>query len=396
MGEDKRSEAKPAGAPIKIKLGVVSGHLAFARYPLLVGHYSGDTFAGTEARLDEVLDGRLTERRLMGLYPGPIGTSAILLDSNARPPGAVVVGLGHPAGLSVGVLRRTLRRGLLAFAATALDRGRSAHGDGGQAKPALRLSTLLIGAGEGGLDRNGCAQALLQAAGDVQEVLCRVLKGAIQLGEIEIVELFEDRAIATWRAADLTLRSDPSLARSFETVVGFEQRSGGRKAASAGRDPNWWQPIQIAMSGKSNARNLSFTVSGSLARAEASTIAANLDLVAPLVRRVSRGGTNDESPTSPGRALFELLWPAALKDQSTDERPRRLILDERSAGFPWELLDDRRPWMSDGAELAPPAVRAGLVRQLVQTRFREDVFATRDEPRRWLSEILRAAPTDMS
>jgi len=66
MDEVQQPETKPPCAPIK--LGVVCGHLAFARYPVLVGHYSGDTFAGTEARLDQVLDGRLTARRRMGLY----------------------------------------------------------------------------------------------------------------------------------------------------------------------------------------------------------------------------------------------------------------------------------------------------------------------------------------
>ena len=150
------------------------------------------------------------------------------------------------------------------------------------------------------------------------------------------------------------------------------------------------------MSGEARNRSLAFTISGGLARAEARTIAANLDLVAPLVRRVSRSGTNDDSTTSPGRALFELLWPAALKDHSNDERPRRLILDERSAGFPWELLDDRRPWVSDEAELGPPAVRAGMVRQLLQTRFREDVITTRGALKALVIGNPQGAPTDMA
>jgi len=392
MDEGQQPETKQRCAPIK--LIVVCGHLAFARYPLLVGHYNGDTFAGTEARLDQVLDGRLTAQRRMGLYPGPIGSSTIVLDSNARPPGAVVIGLGEPAELTIGALRQTLRRGLLAFAATRVDRVGPADG-GPQAEPAFRLSALLIGAGEGGLNRSGCAQALLQAAAETQETLARVAKGGALLAAIEIVELFEDRAIATWRAVDQVLKADPALARNFELSIGFEQRPGARKAAPVGRDPTWWQPIQITMSGGARDRSLGFTVSGGLARAEARTIAANLDLVAPLVRRVSRSGTNDDSTTSPGRALFELLWPAALKDHSADERPRRLILDERSAGFPWELLDDRRPWMTDEAELSPPAVRAGMVRQLLQTRFREDVVTAPGALKALVIGNPRGAPTEM-
>ncbi len=392
MVEVQRVETRPPCA--QISLSVVCGHLAFARYPILVGHYNGDTFAGTEARLDQVLDGRLTARRRMGLYPGPIGSSMIVLDPNARPPGAIVIGLGEPAELSVGALRRTLRRGLLAFAATRVDRVGSAD-EGAEAQPALWVSTLLIGAGEGGLDRSGCVQALLQAAAEAQEILARVSKGEALLAAIEIVELFEDRAVATWRAVDQTLKADPALTRSFDPSVTFEKRQGARSAASAGRDPTWWQPIQITMSGEARNRSLSFTISGGLARAEARTVAANLDLVVPLVRRVSRSGTNDDSATSPGRALFELLWPAALKDHSADERPRRLILDERSAGFPWELLDDRRPWTSDEAELAPPAVRAGMVRQLLQTRFREDVVTAPGALKALVIGNPRGSPTDM-
>jgi hypothetical protein len=97
------------------------------------------------------------------------------------------------------------------------------------------------------------------------------------------------------------------------------------------------------MTGEVRNRILAFTVSGGLARADALTVAAHLDLVAPLVRRISRSGTNDDSSMSPGRALFELPWPAALKDHSADERPRRLILDQRrSVGGMGARSDQRR------------------------------------------------------
>lgn len=371
-----------------VALSVVCGHLAFARYPVLVGHYSGDTFAGTEARLDRALDGCLSRRRRMGLYPGPIGTSTVALNPEAAPPGAIVVGLGEPAGLSIGALRKTLRRGILAFAADTVDHGRAADG------AALRLSTLMIGAGEGGLDLGGCAEALLQAAGEAQAVLHQVGEGA-RLDAIEIVEVFEDRAAATWRSLEQILTSNPALGSRFALLPGLELRRGRRASAPVGRDPSWWQPIQITMSGEARERSLSFTISGGHARAEARTIAANLELVAPLVRRVARSGLNDETSSAPGRALFELLWPAALKDQSTDERHRRLILDAHSAGFPWELLDDRRPWMSSEAELTPPAARAGIVRQLLQTRFREEVVTTSGTPKALVIGNPQAAPTHM-
>jgi hypothetical protein len=373
---------------------VACGHLAFARYPVLVGHYRGDTFAGTEAMLDRVLKGRLTHRRKMSLYPGPIATSTVVLDTSARPPGAVVVGLGEAADLAAGSLRRTLRHGVLAFAAARLDLTRS-KGETSEEDSRLRLSALLIAAGEGGLDRQKCAQTLLQAVNEAHAVLTKLdLKP--RMDELEIVELYEDRAYATWRAIETALKTDRTLDRNFKLNDRLRRPVGSRRSGPIGRDPTWWQPIQITMSDDLNGDpSLSFTIGGGLARAEARTIAANLELVAPLVRRTSRTTVEDATRNSPGRALFELLWPASLKDQSADERPRRLTLDDKSAAFPWELLDDRRPWLSDAeAEKRPPAVRAGLVRQLLQTQFREDIVPPRGKPRALVIGDPRAVPME--
>src|SRR5262249_46392174 len=99
-------------ASAKVQLKVVHGHLAFAKHPVLVGHYNGDTFAGAEAQLDRALERRLSQRRSLGLYPGPLGTNTIVLDDTQRPCGAVVVGLGEATNLSLGGLRRTLRQGI--------------------------------------------------------------------------------------------------------------------------------------------------------------------------------------------------------------------------------------------------------------------------------------------
>jgi hypothetical protein len=389
---DKPEHPGAQAAAPQTRVTVACGHLAFARYPVLVGHYRGDTFAGTEALLDRVLAKRLTERRSMSLYPGPIATSTVVLDASARPPGAVVVGLGEAAALAAGPLRRTLRHGILAFAAARLDQTRSKK-ETSEDDFSLKLSTLLIGAGEGGLDRQKCAQALLQAVNEAHAVL-RKLKLKLRLDDLEIVELYEDRAYATWRAVEAARKADRTLDSNFTLNDRLRCPAGSRRSGPVGRDPTWWQPIQITMSEESNGdRNLCFTIGGGLARAEARTIAANLELVAPLVRRTSRTTVDDATRNSPGRALFELLWPASLKDQSSDERPRRLTLDERSAAFPWELLDDRRPWMSDAeAGRKPPAVRAGLVRQLLQTQFREDIVPHRERPKALVIGDPRAAP----
>jgi hypothetical protein len=388
MSDDRQL---PESQDDRIEISVVHGHLAFARFPVLVGHYSGDTFAGTEARLDRALKFRLSERRKLSLYPGRIGLNAVLLDPDCKPRGAVVVGLGQPADLSIGTLRETLRQGLLAYVMEALGPICGGAGAPGPEKP-LGLSALLIGAGDGGVDRNSCMQALLQAASQANAMLARLQRPGARLAALEIIELYEDRAYDAFRVAKKAIEGDSVLKAIFQCPPDFAQRGGGRRAAPIGEDPNWWQPIQITMPPAEGAegRSLSFAVGGGFARAEARTIAANLDIVGPLLRRTGRNIDVDGAPTSPGRILFELLWPESLKRRSAEEQNRRLILDEEGAAFPWELLDDRRPWTSaeDAAapdpgliDRPPPAVRSGMVRQLLQTRFSERVVAVAGKPK---------------
>jgi hypothetical protein len=60
-------------APEGVAVRVVHGHLAFASYPVLVGHDPGDSLNGTELVLDRRQAGRISRRRNLGLHPGPVG-----------------------------------------------------------------------------------------------------------------------------------------------------------------------------------------------------------------------------------------------------------------------------------------------------------------------------------
>ena len=92
---------------------VVHGDLSFARFPIVVGHYESDTIIGAEAVIDRLFDGALTTRYDLGLYPGPLGTHAVVVreptplqQALQLPPGAVVVGLGRWGELTAGADRQ--------------------------------------------------------------------------------------------------------------------------------------------------------------------------------------------------------------------------------------------------------------------------------------------------
>ena len=98
LGDEPFAFEEEIEPPIRVK--VACGDLAYASNPVAVGHYEGDTIVSAERALDDRLDRRLSRRYRLGRYPGPIGSSAVILGPRpgAKPGGAIVVGLG--AGIS--------------------------------------------------------------------------------------------------------------------------------------------------------------------------------------------------------------------------------------------------------------------------------------------------------
>src|SRR5262249_46359650 len=121
---------------------------------------------------------------------------------------------------------------------------------------------------------------------------------------------------------------------------------------------------------------MQFIVPTGMARAEAAVLPAHKEFVDRFIAQAIAGGASDPALGSPGRALFELLVPEQLKERTRDDRHLRLILDKDCARYPWELMDDRRPWDENNAQVAAkamsaPALRAGMIRQLVGRSFRQ-------------------------
>lgn len=366
--------ARPDLPPLT--LTVSHGNLAFAAYPVLVGHYNGDTLNGPEGHLNRLLDGRLETRRTLGLYPGAIGTAEVVLDENTRPAGAVVVGLGDPGSLDPAELEQTLVHGLLRYAVAQTERCRGRTANGTSPVP-LRLSLLLVGAGEGGLTVEACVKALSEAVVRALKALTESHPAGRVYDRIEIIELYEHRAIDIWHALNGLLSADASGRRPLRLAPEINRRDGGRRRVRSELDRSWWQPVQVSMEVVAGEYLLKVTTAAGRARVEATTVYGTVEMARRLSEQAKRDKVGGPSVETPGRALYELLWPNRLKSEGFGDRNLRLILDERAASLPWELLDDRRSWETALAgNTDPPAIRAGLVRQLVQQRYREQTGST--------------------
>jgi len=341
-----------------VRVQVTNGHLKFARFPLVVGHYLGDGLTGTERALDHEQGGRMSRRLARGIHPGDIGTSDAHLAIGQQPPGSLVVGLGTVTELTTGRLRQTLLTGLMNLASA---REELANGSDWHRRP-NGVSFVMIGTGGGVLPVNDCLMAILRAVNDANAEL-----GDDGFEEIEFVENIEQRAIGAWQILRRRI-VEGEFRESFSLEHEVARRRGAWSRMAFDEDSAWWTPITIREDEAHNGA-LHYVAIAGRARAEAHLVGTRRAFVDRYLDDLTRRRM-DENSLSSARTLFELLWPTALKEHSLDDRDIRLILDKSAAALPWEMLDDRRPWLQIGtdamnARRGPPSVRHGVIRQLI-------------------------------
>ncbi|MCG6863663.1 MAG: CHAT domain-containing protein, partial [Chromatiaceae bacterium] len=345
-----------------IRISLLHGSLAYARHPVLVGHYLGDTIVSAELELDRRLGGALSQRQRLGLYPGQSGTHALFFNPKrgGEPGGAAVIGLGQVGELTPGLLIKGVRDAMLDYALRIAQWPDDRFGHDEQVRSAA-LSCLLVGSGAGGMAVRDSVDAILRGALAANEKLVAAqLEGQVLIDRIELLELFEDVAIRAAQALRSVL-SDGQLAMQViwpEAIV--EEGEGQLSRVGCDEAPNWWQRLEIIEDKR--AETLRFIATTDRARAEETLATGQLRLADDFIHQASQSaGANAEV----AKTLFEMLLPNRLKELAPTQADLVLLVDERSARYPWELLEDR--W-SHGKR--PPAVAAGLVRQLKTPQFR--------------------------
>ncbi len=348
-------------APV-IQIGVRHGNLAYARHPVLVGHYQGDVLVNAERSLDEHLGGALAKGLVLGLYPGRAGTQALYLNPSpsGRPGGAVVIGLGQVGELSPGVIEAGVRDALLAYALRIEACPDARFGDP-QGVRSAALTCLLVGSGAGGLTVFDSVDAILRGALAAADRLAEAdLDRRVVVDRLEFLELHLDIAIAAAEALDEALRDGKLAGRFAWPGRTLEEGEGGLRRLRGDGPSGWWQRLEIIE--ETPADVLRFIASTDRARAEVTLASGQLRLADAFIAQACQ---SERTNTEVSKTLFEMLLPNRLRELSQRQDDLVVLVDETSARFPWELLEDR--WSHNGR---PPAVAAGLVRQLKAQDFR--------------------------
>lgn len=344
-----------------VALQVKCGDLAYAGNPVCVGHYLGDTMVSAEKRLDTALDQALSNRMHMGIYPGRLGSWEIFIQENkqSKPGGALVIGLGQVGELAPGSLETAIARVMSDYALQVMQWHDERFGDKNSVRSA-RVSFLLIGTGAGSIEVRSSVEAILRGVKRANEKLVdSKLDNRVLIDKIELLELYQDIAIQAARALEDVLVS-PDLAAHFTWSPREILDSNGHRRIQCDEAPNWWQRLEITHDEK--REELRFIALTNRARAEETLVAGDLRLAKDFIRQSI---ATTQSSREISRTLFEMLLPNRLKQLAPERHDLVLVVDENSASYPWELLEDR--W-TDG--MAPPATVSGMVRQFKTGAFR--------------------------
>ena len=382
-GQRRVARATDDSRAQRVRVRVVHDNLTNARHPVLVSHYGQDVIVNAEKYLDMQLGGRLSELLQMELYPGPLNTAVAVLNdtsaaSSSRHPGAIVVGLGEVGALTPGALTSTLAHALTLYGSDRVGAERRRQQRlGGQPAGTLvpaPVTAILVGSGEGGVTLLDCVRGLLRAVQQANRRLRSCAEGGrkrstlyAQIDQVDVIELYEDRAIEAMYAFR-TLTASPEFAE-----VDLERRlvrgPEGLRRARFGSDEGWWQRLRIVRRSEDDA--LAFEAVTRTARTPATLLPTQRGLVDGFIERAMR---STRANPRLGQTLFELLVPNDIKSFAPDRQKLALMLDAQAAELPWELMQDgfdRQP--------EPVAVASGMVRQLLVERLRHQVLRATDD-----------------
>ena len=339
---------------LHFKVWITHGHLRNAKYPVAVGHYQDDQIISAEKDLDQLLDGRLVSSCRLNLYPGRLGTAKSFLKPSTHTgshfTGAIVIGLGYRGTLTAAMLKTSIAQAMLDFIRTVYEQQLTVHSS-------LGVSFLLISTGIGGFSMDDALSAILRGIIQANDSLDNKTFDSLRINEIEFIEIYLDRAVRATRALRRICENE-----EFKPHVRLDpfiqNGKGGRERIPHYRNRSVWQRLQISSEKEGTLR---YTYLTDRARADATLVQTQRRLIDNYIEQAIKTRSTKEGLAT---SLFELLIPNDFKHHAPHQDDVLLILDEDTARYPWEMLQQKLD-----RNTLPMAVRAGMIRQLIMHKM---------------------------
>lgn len=399
-GEHQPYEA--AGSTLRIE--VVHGSISQCKVPVMVGHYEATPLGGAEKYIDEQFDGVLSKRHAIGHYPEQPSESLFVPGKSRKPPGAIIIGMGKSGELSNRRLMQAVTSGVLDFALHRLGE----QDDKENPECVIEFASVLLGSHGLGLPIEASISAVIDGTLEANSVLKSLGLGNIRIGSIQFTERYGDLATKAFEGVNRVLQSITAEHRDgvlLESSPILRQASGRHEGRPTEEyDRGSWSRLEIRsvkrdddsrlveeLNKRDNAKTdderakvlsewrfvadqmskprFEFTSFGRRARVEK----YQENVQERNIMGMIQDAIESHELTQTNNTLFERLIPNEFKEEFRDGDNRVLILDERSAVIPWEMLAYRD---RDG-RLIPIAKKTGMLRQLIIDRPTEFINSPR-------------------
>ncbi|MEM8509313.1 MAG: CHAT domain-containing protein [Bacteroidota bacterium] len=340
-------------AQLPLTITVSKGHLKYSSYPILAGHFFGDGILYAEKAINSSLDGQLSDRHSLGLYPGEIASYHHFSSKKSSDfAGAIILGMGEQGKLTPFLLAKSVEKGVLNYL---LEQGKETNGE-----QQVGISSLIICSDYGGLSIEGSVRGIIDGINSANDkIIQNFASNHPTVQFLEFVELYSDRALSCMYAIkQMVQRDDRSLNirlgnLSIKKLLGYRNRIPLNDAA------DWWNRISIKYKRSEKDAKVPdkfiFNVATGDSREEESELYNGTALIDTFINDISIKNRWDGCDA---KTLFELLIPNPFKERLKQKGNIALIVDVDAASYPWELLQDN----SIGAK--PLCINAGMIRQL--------------------------------
>ncbi|HFC00910.1 MAG TPA: CHAT domain-containing protein [Phaeodactylibacter sp.] len=341
-----------------LEITVKNGHLRYAKYPIITGHFKGDGIVSAEKVINDLLDKKLSERAAMGLYPGDIGTNLIHLADDFHDTGVVLVGLGSVEELTPFLLSNTIELGCLEYLMMMGELKGKTKND------YVCISSLLVGSRYANLSLSNSINAILEGVVNANKKIEKLNINLPTISKIEFIELYKSKAEdAFYQLHEICASNHFHQIKLNYPMLKID---GARTYVPLDDEKEWWKRITALV--KKDTHNqqqyLSFSASTGRALVEVRKSFANLQVINALLEDNKTHTIWDKELT---KTVFELLIPNDFKISFRNQQNILLILDKTTASFPWELLN------YDKNINLPIVVSAGMIRQLSTIHGRQKI-----------------------
>ncbi len=365
LGEKKTIEI--SRAPIRVT--VSKGDLRYASYPVLAGHFEDDGILSAEKVINNHLNGMLSHKHTLGIYPGPIGTSEVFLSNQETFKGAIIIGLGIPGKITANELARSVEQGVANYLLhVRINSSNNPSPDKNTGY--IGISTLMIGCGYGGLSIEDSIKAILLGIQNANLKIRNLkLEGCREIEHIEFVEIYEDKAVNCFYIISKIEKEENKTYSIIRESKGIKTLLGSKKRIPIDNTESWWNRITISQVRDGDIiKTLKFNVSTGSAREETKELPGTPALIEGIIEEMS---THKQWTPERAKTIFELIIPNDFKAYLKRHGNISLIVDSYSATYPWELLQDEI--RNDVKDSKPICITSGMIRQLKTDKYRSSI-----------------------